>query len=284
MRKNDMKISEFAQITGITRKNLIFYDKIGLLSPVRVDPNNKYRYYTYHQIDTANVITVMREIGMPLKEIKEYLYGRTPEKLINMLGVQKDMVQNKIKTLTQISDMLDTRIHLTQKGICADGEILLKKSEAMPIFLGPELPETSHVLEGWCYLEEFYRFCKENGLIRGLPTGTIVRHSDLIEGTFTHPSRYYYRPVGGSSYPNNAEKPKGFYVIGQEHAEYSKSSHLYERLLDYIKKTGLKICGDAYEEYLLDEISTIDPTQYLLQIAIQVQKVEDESNYDGHHP
>ena len=69
MESNRMKISEFAQATGITRRNLLFYDEIGLLCPAMVDKNNKYRYYAYHQIDTANVITVLREIGMPLDEV-----------------------------------------------------------------------------------------------------------------------------------------------------------------------------------------------------------------------
>ncbi|MEA4846004.1 MAG: MerR family transcriptional regulator [Clostridiaceae bacterium] len=275
MNSNRMKISEFAQVTGIARRNLLFYDKIGLLSPAMIDENNKYRYYTYHQIDTANVITVLREIGMPLKEIKEYLYRRSPEKLIYLLETQKRIVQEKIKMLIQISDMMDTRIDLIEKGLSADiniDSISLKECEETPIFLGPELPADSHILAGWDYLIDFYEFCRENRVIRGLPTGTIINHADLIQGNFTRPSRYYYRSVSGSSYPNNAEKPKGLYVIGQEHTEYAKSYNLYTRLYSYIEETGLKICGHAYEEYLLDEISTTDPMQYLLQVAIHVQK------------
>lgn len=270
-----MKISEFAQVTGITRRNLLFYDKIGLLSPAMTDDSNKYRYYAYHQIDTANVITVLREIGMPLKEIKAYLSGRSPEKLIGMLDTQKKVVQEKITALMQISDMMDTRISLTERGIDADADmhaIVIKQCEATPILLGPELPADSHILTGWYYLIDFYSFCEENGVIRGLPTGTIIDHADLIQGNFAHPSRYYYRPVRGSSYPDNAEKPKGVYVIGQEYTEYAKSYNLYSRLYRYIEEAGLKICGHAYEEYLLDEISTSDPTQYLLQVSIHVQK------------
>lgn len=44
------------------------------------------------------------------------------------------------------------------------------------------------------------------------------------------------------------------------------------RLYNYIKEVSLKICGHVYEEYLLDEISATDSTQYLLQVAIHVQK------------
>ena len=275
MKSSWMKISEFARVTGITRRNLLFYDKIELLSPAMIDDNNKYRYYTYHQIDTANVITVLREIGMPLKEIKEYLYGRSPEKLIQMLDTQKVIVQRKIRTLAQISDMLNTRIDLTEKGLRAEVDvniIILKECESTPILLGPELPIDSHILEGWYYLINFYEFCKENDVIRGLPTGTIISHTDLLQKKTTHPSRYYYRPINGRSYPTNAQKPKGLYVIGQEHTEYAKTHDLYPRLFSYIKEAGLTIIGNAYEEYVLDEISTANPEQYLFQVAIQVQK------------
>ncbi len=273
MRSNHMKISEFAQVTGITRKNLIFYDKIGLLSPTIVDEQNNYRYYSYQQIDTANVIIVLREIGMPLKEIKAYLCGRSPEKLIRMLEMQKKTVQKRIKTLIQISDMLDIRIDLTENGLGVDiDSITLKECEETPILLGPELPADSHVSEGWYYLLDFYEFCRENEVIRGLPTGLIISYADLIRENTTHPFRFYYRPACGNSYPTNVQKPCGLYVVGHEHTEYAMSSHLYTRLFSYIEESGLKICGDAYEEYLLDEISTTDPTQYLLQIAIQVQE------------
>lgn len=270
-----MKISEFAKITGITRKNLIFYDKIGLLSPTMVDEQNNYRYYTYQQIDIANVITVLRETGMPLKDIQAYLCGRSPEKLIRMLEAQKKVVRKKIKKLVQISDMLDTRIDLTEKGLGLDlnaDSITLKECKATPIFSGPELPADSNILEGWYYLVDFYEFCRINEVIRGLPTGIIISHEDLIRQNTTRPSRFYYRPACGSSYPTNALKPCGLYAVGHKHTEYAMSSMLYARLLSYIEESGLKICGDAYEEYLLDEISTTDPGQYLLQISIQVRK------------
>lgn len=47
---------------------------------------------------------------MPLKEIKEYLYGRCPENLIHLLELQKKIVHEKIKTLMQISDMMETEL------------------------------------------------------------------------------------------------------------------------------------------------------------------------------
>ena len=275
MRSDQMKISEFAQVTGITRRNLLFYDKIGLLSPRLIDPNNRYRYYTYQQIDIASIITVLREIGMPLKEIKAYLSKRNPRELIKMMNEQKKIVQEKISMLIQMNDMLDTRINMTKKGIEVDKDtdaIILRECEATPILLGKKILTDSpiYILNGWYYLVDFYKFCEENKVIRGLPTSMIVSQVDLLQENTTHFSHCYYCPRDGSNYPTNAQKPKGLYVFGWEHTEYGKSRNLYKRLFSYIKEAGLKICGNAYEEILFDEISQIDPTQYLLQISIHV--------------
>ena len=192
-----------------------------------------------------------------------------------MIASQMVVVQEKIKALTQISDMLNTRSYLTKKGLAVNKEIDsidLKECETTPILLGPQLSTDSHVLEGWYYLVDFYEFCRKNHGIRGLPTGTIISYKDLLQENTTHPAQYYYCPVHGSSYPTNAVKPQGLYLIGQAYTEYAMSRNLYNRLFAYIKEAGLEICGNAYEEFLLDEISTTDPTQYLLQIAIHVQK------------
>jgi effector-binding domain-containing protein len=173
----------------------------------------------------------------------------------------------------QISDMLETRIAMTEKGRDVDlPSIVLMECEAMPILLGPELPADSNVSRGWYYLVDFYKYCRENNIILGLPMGTIISHADLIRGNLMRPSRYYYRPVCEGSYPSNAQKPRGLYVIGHEHTECCMVSNLYTRLFNYVREAGLTICGNAYEEFLLDETSITDPTKYLLQIAIHVQK------------
>lgn len=40
------RIGEVSRITGISRDTLHFYDKIGLLTPEYVGPENRYRYYS----------------------------------------------------------------------------------------------------------------------------------------------------------------------------------------------------------------------------------------------
>ncbi|ULQ58520.1 helix-turn-helix domain-containing protein [Brucepastera parasyntrophica] len=116
MLKKDLKISEFAALSGISRDTLLFFDKIGLLHPARTDPANGYRYYSYRQIDTASVINALRELGMPLKEIRAYLAARTPEKLESTFKNQKDRLEAQIAGLRKTQDIIDVRLALAEEG------------------------------------------------------------------------------------------------------------------------------------------------------------------------
>ncbi|WP_281975726.1 MerR family DNA-binding transcriptional regulator [Halobacillus litoralis] len=39
------KISEFAELTGLSKETLRYYAEVGLLEPAYINPDNHYRYY-----------------------------------------------------------------------------------------------------------------------------------------------------------------------------------------------------------------------------------------------
>ena len=112
---NYLSIGAFARLSGIRRANLIYYDEIGLFSP-KSKGENGYRYYSYDQLDAVYIIHSLKEIGVPLKEIKTYLETRTPEKMIALFSEQKRQVDREIEKLRSISSMMQSRIELTQQG------------------------------------------------------------------------------------------------------------------------------------------------------------------------
>ena len=150
MHKKLMRISEFAKLSGISRKLLIFYDKCGILHPREIDPENGYRYYSYRQMDTASVIRSLREAGMSLNDIKNYLSTRTPENLIATLEAQASLLRRQICKLHQIEDMIGARIRQTERGIATKpGLISVEDGEEENLFLGPPLPADYDLNDGW---------------------------------------------------------------------------------------------------------------------------------------
>ncbi|GAB3211084.1 MerR family transcriptional regulator [Nocardia tengchongensis] len=63
-------IGEFSRLTYLTIKTLRYYHEIELLEPVAIDPGSGYRFYSTAQVDQAHLIKRLRELNMPLPEIK----------------------------------------------------------------------------------------------------------------------------------------------------------------------------------------------------------------------
>ena len=61
-------ISEMANIFGVSRQTLIYYDKIGLFGPAEVNEKG-YRFYSPTQIPLMRLICMLRDLGVDLDEI-----------------------------------------------------------------------------------------------------------------------------------------------------------------------------------------------------------------------
>ena len=67
------RIGEVSQVTGISKDTLHFYNKIGLLVPEYIDPNNQYRYYSLRNLWQLDIITTCRKLNIPLETVQQIL-------------------------------------------------------------------------------------------------------------------------------------------------------------------------------------------------------------------
>ena len=68
-----LTVGEFARITHLSVKTLRHYHQVGLLEPAEVNPDTGYRYYTVAQIPTVQVIRRLRDLEMPVADVKAVL-------------------------------------------------------------------------------------------------------------------------------------------------------------------------------------------------------------------
>lgn len=79
------KIGEVSRVTGISKDTLHFYNKIGLLVPDHIDPNNQYRYYSLRNLWQLDIITVCRKLNIPLETVRRILSLRDNEEITRLL-------------------------------------------------------------------------------------------------------------------------------------------------------------------------------------------------------
>lgn len=70
-----MNIKQAESLTGVTRQNIRFYEKQGLLKPSR-NQENDYREYSQEDIQALKLIRLLRMLDMPLEEIRQILSGQ----------------------------------------------------------------------------------------------------------------------------------------------------------------------------------------------------------------
>ncbi|MDO4247293.1 MAG: helix-turn-helix domain-containing protein [Deinococcus sp.] len=68
-----LTISAFASATRLSVKALRLYDELGLLPPARVDLSSGYRFYSSAQFGDARLIARLRQLGLPLSDIRTVL-------------------------------------------------------------------------------------------------------------------------------------------------------------------------------------------------------------------
>lgn len=270
--KNYFTTGEFAKICGVNKKTLFHYDDIGLFSP-ELKKENGYRYYSYHQLSIFNIISSLKEIKMPLKEIKTYIDKRTPNLLIELLEKKTLDINNEIEKLNNIKALMESTISFTKKACNIDANTITLK----------EYEEEYLVKTNLIYKEPFIGDDDENFLYECINfmdsydlgddgmIGSIIKGEDIMNRDFESYS-YLFTKVNKDykKYPTSI-KPKGLYVTAYHKGSYETINKTYEKLLEFFNQNNLYMGDFVYEEYLLYDISVRDSNEYLTQISAEVK-------------
>jgi DNA-binding transcriptional MerR regulator len=90
------RIGEFAGLSGVSAKTLRFYDEIGLLRPAAVDPRTHYRFYQAGQLQVLASILALKELGVPLAEIRRAVGNKSAITARELLQDLKKRVERTI--------------------------------------------------------------------------------------------------------------------------------------------------------------------------------------------
>lgn len=90
VKNNKLLIGQMAKLNHTTLATLRYYDKIGLLSPVYVNPDTGYRYYDIRQCLVFHIIQHNRSVNMSLDEIKQLMKCSDFEQLMNRIQTKQE--------------------------------------------------------------------------------------------------------------------------------------------------------------------------------------------------
>jgi DNA-binding transcriptional MerR regulator len=94
--RTGLTIGQFATLTHLSVRTLRRYHEAGLLEPATVDPFTGYRYYAPEQIPNAQVIHRLRQLDVPLAEVKSILATGDPRQRTEVIMGHLRRLENEL--------------------------------------------------------------------------------------------------------------------------------------------------------------------------------------------
>jgi DNA-binding transcriptional MerR regulator len=101
------KISDFAEITGLSKETLRYYAEVKLLEPAYIDPKNNYRYYDDGSYFLAMLLGKLRRFGFTIQEMISVMEDESFTNLEALLNNKRKKIQLQIDDLTLQLEEID---------------------------------------------------------------------------------------------------------------------------------------------------------------------------------
>ncbi|MDQ3128248.1 MAG: helix-turn-helix domain-containing protein [Chloroflexota bacterium] len=97
-----LSIGRFARLAGLSVGALRHYDELDLLQPADIDRFTAYRRYRRAQLETARTIARLRDLELPLDEIREILAMDDPAEQRGRLASHRARIEARTNRLTRL--------------------------------------------------------------------------------------------------------------------------------------------------------------------------------------
>lgn len=262
------KIGEISRLYKISSDILRHYDKIGLVSPDFIGENG-YRYYSKKQIWKLNNIRNLRNIGVGLEDIKEFLDERNISSANDIIEFQLEKIEDKIKKLEKLKEELTSKLENIEffKTFKDFNKPILKFIPKRKF-----LRSKGNFKQDWeidfelKILNEKTEY-DSDFILTNNEIGATLSKENFLKGEYsTFSETFIINDVKGEM------MEEGYFLTIVFRGSYKESYKYYEILKKYILENNLEVIGDIYEIYHIEIHITEDENEYITEIQIPIKK------------
>ena len=239
----------FAALCGTTKETLRHYKDVGLLLPAH-QGDNGYFYYDVEQFYDFYAISIFRQTGTPLEEIRRCLQGQDTAKTLELLREQRIRLEAERQKLEHMDFVLSSALRNLEFGPVPDmvpqiGWFDAEHLLALPVEeLEGLIPSTASEDEMLiAVLERCQALCGQYRIQTDFQLGAI--HQPGERGGAGAISHLYTRIKEKADFPYYMEKPAGNYLYLCCRGRWDISEG-YAALKCYIQEQSLEIVGNFY--------------------------------------
>ena len=263
---------EMSKLMGITKETLFHYDEIGLFRPATVLPNG-YRYYEVSQMELLDAILLLKELGMPLKEIRDLLGKRSPQKMLEIFSERERKIQEEMEKLKNMKRWIAHRKNRLQTGLqISTDEIRIQKFPKRYYLYSSvdsgnaedSYKKTSELITRFLATSPGFKSDYEVAYIqheKNVEHGIYDQYDNAIILLEKRPQKLSYQVF-----------PEGEYLTAYHRGNWRTIGTAYQRMLAYIQEQGLQVDNNYIERYLIDILAVDDLDSYITEIAVKITR------------
>lgn len=257
-----MTIKKFASLCGCNTQTLRYYDKVGLLKPVQVDPWSGYRYYTRSQAIDFVKIKNLQAADFTIDEIKALLV--MPDKRVYEAFEEKIAVQTrKLERIREIQQSYLTEMNTMKQLIQSFCDHLMERAND-PVMLrefGMSREEANALVE------------QVRGLLvsRTLGSGEEARKVNVI--------------IDDKTFEGTEAVKKMTFLVQEEEVDETVYLNAEDRVRDLSELTEgfapvWEVCGWEQTRDFLDRVPALeDGVQYAMVVRHHEKSIYDSLSY-----
>jgi len=258
-------IGDFSRMTHLSVAALRHYHEVGLLNPAEVDPGSGYRFYAPEQVQVAQVIRRLRDLGMPLDEIREVLHAPDAATRSQIIVVHMQRMESQLASTQSVVASLRCLLERGPASI-AVGHRLVRGTRAVAIcgqvpFLGLDTwlsaaqREIDAVLAAAAVPPAGPRAALYSAEFFQLEAGDVTAYVPVSD---------HVRTFGR---PQMLQIPGGELAVAVHYGSHGDLDQTYGALGMYVAGHEIGVDGPIREHYLVTELDTDDESGYVTEVC-----------------
>ena len=260
-------------MTHLSIKTLRHYHEVALLEPAQVDPGTGYRYYSPDQIPQAQVIRRLRDLEMPVAEVKAVLTAPDVSIRNAVISAHLDRLETELDKIHTAVDSLRSILEPPQSAVAIEHRTT-RPVEALGV---TETVDRDDVLVWWQgALGELRGVARAQGFEATGPSGGLFA-SELFQhgrgqATVFIPIVGDVRPIGRVT---SFVVPEAELAVLTHRGSLDDIDVSYGRLGSYVATHEISIEGPLREYYLVDDDDAVDSDHWVTEICWPVFRSDD---------
>jgi DNA-binding transcriptional MerR regulator/effector-binding domain-containing protein len=260
-----LTVGEFSRATHLSVKTLRHYHQVGLLEPAAVNPDTGYRYYSAGQIPAAQVIRRLRDLEMPVADVKAVLAAPDAPARNSLIAAHLNRLEAELAQTRTVVESLRNLLQPPEGPIAIEHRSVPAAAAAA---IGAVV-DREDILAWWQgALGELRATVRAQGLHATWPSGGVFAselfQEDRGQATVFIPVPGRVRPIGRVT---SVVIPAAELAIICHHGSLADLDLSYAKLGSYAITHEISIDGPLREYYLRGAGDTPDEAEWRTEIG-----------------